>query len=103
MTSIGIAAAKAQIAALVDRAAGGEDIVITRNGVPVARLLAIDREGELAVDHAHPPTVATTNGSGAKPTPAPRIAPPAGPNPTTPRLRPQAPGLTLAEILKAAR
>lgn len=38
-TTINIAEAKTQLSALVDRVAAGEEIVITRNGRPVARLV----------------------------------------------------------------
>ncbi|MEI9983620.1 MAG: type II toxin-antitoxin system prevent-host-death family antitoxin [Aliidongia sp.] len=37
-TQISIAQAKAEFAALVSRAEAGEEIVVTRNGKPVARL-----------------------------------------------------------------
>jgi prevent-host-death family protein len=38
---INIADAKARLSELVERAAGGEDIVISRNGRPQVRLVAI--------------------------------------------------------------
>ncbi len=130
MTTIGIAAAKAQLSALVEKAQT-EDVLITRNGVVVARLvwagpdgpfkrtpytegmplqngdmLVIDH-GELAIDHAFPPTTTGEarqgNGSPPQSTPAPRKAAPTHPSPPTPKLAPQAPGLTLADLLKAAR
>ncbi len=37
-TQISVAQAKAEFAALVARAEAGEDIIVTRNGRPVARL-----------------------------------------------------------------
>jgi len=37
-TQISVAQAKAEFAALVTRAEAGEDIIVTRNGRPVARL-----------------------------------------------------------------
>ncbi len=40
-TQISIARAKAEFAALVSRAEAGEDIIVTRNGKPVARLTAL--------------------------------------------------------------
>jgi prevent-host-death family protein len=47
MTEIGAFEAKNTLGALLDRVAGGEEIVITRHGKPVARLVpnsgAIDR------------------------------------------------------------
>ena len=39
--SVNIAAAKAKLSHLVDRAASGEEIVIARSGKPVARLVAL--------------------------------------------------------------
>ena len=38
MTSVNIYEAKTQLSRIIDRAAAGEDIVISRNGKPVARL-----------------------------------------------------------------
>jgi prevent-host-death family protein len=46
---IGLYEAKTQLSALVDRAAAGEEIVIAKNGVPRARLVAIPRSGEWRV------------------------------------------------------
>jgi prevent-host-death family protein len=40
-TQISIAQAKAEFAALVSRAEAGEEIIVTRNGKPVARLTAL--------------------------------------------------------------
>jgi prevent-host-death family protein len=39
--SINIAKAKAQLSALVDRAAAGEEIVLSRAGRPIARLMPL--------------------------------------------------------------
>ena len=39
MTTVGIFEAKNRLSELVERAAGGEEIVITRRGVQVARLM----------------------------------------------------------------
>jgi prevent-host-death family protein len=41
-THVSIAQAKAEFAALVSRAEAGEDIVVTRNGRPVARLTHLE-------------------------------------------------------------
>ncbi len=38
--------AQTQLSALVDRAAAGEEIVITKKGMPYARLVAITGRGE---------------------------------------------------------
>ena len=40
-THISIAQAKAEFAALVSRAEAGEEVIVTRNGHPVARLTAL--------------------------------------------------------------
>jgi prevent-host-death family protein len=42
---VNIYAAKSQLSNLVRRAAEGEEIVITRNGEPVARLVPVGRPG----------------------------------------------------------
>lgn len=39
--SVNIAEAKAQLSALVDRAAAGEEIVLSRAGQPIARLMPL--------------------------------------------------------------
>jgi antitoxin (DNA-binding transcriptional repressor) of toxin-antitoxin stability system len=39
---VNIYEAKTQLSRLVDRAAGGEEIIISRNGTPVARLSQLD-------------------------------------------------------------
>jgi prevent-host-death family protein len=39
---VNIQEAKTQLSRLVDRAAAGEEIVVARNGRPVARLVALD-------------------------------------------------------------
>ena len=41
--------AKTRLSALVDRAAAGEEIVIAKNGVPMARLMPIAVRGERRV------------------------------------------------------
>ena len=43
MDSIGAFEAKTQFSQLLERVAGGEQIVITRRGVPVARLVPVGR------------------------------------------------------------
>lgn len=50
--SIDVAEAKANLSRLIDRAAGGEEIVIARSGKPVARLMPPRRTAEASVrDH----------------------------------------------------
>jgi prevent-host-death family protein len=42
--SVNIAEAKAKLSALVDRAAAGEEIVLSRAGRPVARLMPLEEQ-----------------------------------------------------------
>lgn len=42
MKTVNIYDAKAQLSRLVEQAAGGEDVVIARNGRPVARLTGLE-------------------------------------------------------------
>jgi prevent-host-death family protein len=44
MPTVNIYQAKTQLSKLVDKAAEGEDIVIARNGKPVARLTALNKK-----------------------------------------------------------
>jgi prevent-host-death family protein len=48
MTQVGMHEAKTKLSQLVERAGAGEDIVIARNGKPVARLVPIDSTASLA-------------------------------------------------------
>lgn len=43
MATVNIYEAKTQLSKLVDEAAAGKDVVISRNGRPVARLVAINK------------------------------------------------------------
>jgi prevent-host-death family protein len=43
---VSLYAAKTGLSALVDRAAAGEEIVISKNGVPYARLMPVEQRGE---------------------------------------------------------
>lgn len=47
-TTVGSFEAKTHLAALIDRAAAGEEVIITRRGKPVARLVAM--EGDAVED-----------------------------------------------------
>ena len=51
-TQVSIAQAKAEFAALVSRVEAGDEIIVTRNGKPVARLSALNEQpvvyGDLA-------------------------------------------------------
>jgi prevent-host-death family protein len=42
---VSVYAAKTQLSRLLDRAAAGEEIVITRSGRPIARLVPVSRGG----------------------------------------------------------
>jgi len=44
MTTVTLTEAKAQLSALVDRAASGETVCITRRGKPIAQLTAVRRQ-----------------------------------------------------------
>ncbi|MEX0659894.1 MAG: type II toxin-antitoxin system prevent-host-death family antitoxin [Egibacteraceae bacterium] len=41
MTTMSVVAAKTHLSRLLDAVVAGEEVVITRNGVPVARLVAV--------------------------------------------------------------
>lgn len=41
---VNLYAAKTQLSRLVDRAAAGEEVIITRHGRPIAKLVAIETE-----------------------------------------------------------
>ncbi len=43
--------AKTKLSQLVERAEAGEDIIIARNGTPVARLVAVSNSNALATIH----------------------------------------------------
>lgn len=45
-TTVGSFEAKTHLAALIDRAAAGEEVIITRRGKPVARLVAMEGEAD---------------------------------------------------------
>lgn len=51
MTEIGIREAKATLSQLVERAEAGEEIILARNGKPVARLVPVRRTNSLAAVH----------------------------------------------------
>jgi len=51
MAQIGMHEAKTNLSKLVERAQAGEDIVIARNGAPVARLVPVPRASSLASIH----------------------------------------------------
>ena len=48
MTQVGMHEAKTNLSQLVERAEAGEDIVIARNGKPVARLVPVAPSGSFA-------------------------------------------------------
>jgi prevent-host-death family protein len=51
MTQVGMHEAKTKLSKLVKRAEAGEDIVIARNGKPVARLVPVAGTNSLAALH----------------------------------------------------
>jgi prevent-host-death family protein len=52
MAQVGMHEAKTKLSQLVERAEAGEEIVITRNGKPVARLVPIAGTNSLASVHS---------------------------------------------------
>ncbi len=46
MSTISLAEAKTHLSQLVEQAAGGEDVVITRRGRPVARITSLETPGK---------------------------------------------------------
>ncbi|MDP8968075.1 MAG: type II toxin-antitoxin system prevent-host-death family antitoxin [Actinomycetota bacterium] len=51
MAQVGMHEAKTKLSQLVERAEAGEEIVITRNGNPVARLVPVSKTNSLAAVH----------------------------------------------------
>jgi prevent-host-death family protein len=51
MTQVGMHEAKTKLSQLVERAEGGEEIIIARNGQPVARLVPVASTNSLAAVH----------------------------------------------------
>jgi len=51
MAQVGMHEAKTKLSQLVERAEAGEDIVIARNGTPVARLVPVASTSSLAAVH----------------------------------------------------
>ncbi|MFA5884133.1 MAG: type II toxin-antitoxin system Phd/YefM family antitoxin [Acidimicrobiia bacterium] len=45
MVEVGVHEAKTHLSRLLTRVAAGEDVVITRSGLPVARLVPVERTG----------------------------------------------------------
>lgn len=43
--------AKSQLSQLVDRAAAGEEIIIAKNGEPLARLVPLEKRGKRRLGH----------------------------------------------------
>ena len=52
MITIGASEAKTQLSALLDRVAAGEEVVITKHGRPVARLVGAHRAGQTRANEA---------------------------------------------------
>jgi prevent-host-death family protein len=51
MAQVGMHEAKTKLSQLVERAEGGEEIIIARNGKPVARLVPVADTNSLAAVH----------------------------------------------------
>ena len=52
MISVGAFEAKTHLSSLLDRVAQGEDVLITRRGLPVARLVPAEQAGRTATEKA---------------------------------------------------
>lgn len=52
MITVGAFEAKTHFSALLERVAGGEEVVITKHGRPIARLLAAERIDRARADQA---------------------------------------------------
>ena len=52
MENIGVYAAKTHLASLLDRVEGGEEVLITRHGRPVARLVPVEPQDKAAQTQA---------------------------------------------------
>jgi len=52
MTTVGAFEAKTHLSSLLDRAAAGEEITITKHGKPVARLVKIQNVDKMSADEA---------------------------------------------------
>lgn len=52
MITIGAFEAKTHLSSLLDRVAGGEDVLITKHGKPVARLIKAEQVDRKQVDEA---------------------------------------------------
>jgi prevent-host-death family protein len=48
MSQVGMHEAKTKLSQLVERAQAGEDVIITRNGKPVARLVPVEQPNSFA-------------------------------------------------------
>lgn len=46
MVQVGVHEAKTHLSRLLARVSAGEEVVITRSGVPVAKLVAVERSGK---------------------------------------------------------
>jgi len=52
MTTVSVSEARAKLSQLLDKVVQGEQVIITRQGVPIATLVPIGLENENAVDQA---------------------------------------------------
>lgn len=52
MITLGAFEAKAHFSRLLDRVAAGEEVIITKHGKPVARLLAVEHRDRSKIDQA---------------------------------------------------
>ncbi len=52
METVGIYEARTRLSEIIDRVGEGKEVVITRHGVPVARIVPVDGEKKVAVRDA---------------------------------------------------
>jgi prevent-host-death family protein len=52
METVGIYEARTRLSELIDKVGEGEEVTVTRHGVPVARIIPVDGEKKLAVRDA---------------------------------------------------
>ena len=52
MVTVGAFEAKTHLSALLDRVAGGEEVVITKHGKPIAKLVSVEARDQARIDDA---------------------------------------------------
>ena len=52
METVGIYEARTRLSELIDKVGKGEEVTVTRHGVPVARIISVDGEKKIAIRDA---------------------------------------------------